>query len=49
MPEEPTGPRVLFNTVLAAAATLALSIAGIAGVAYLRGWGSESEPEPEPR
>lgn len=47
-PDEPSGPRVLFNTVLAAAVTLAFAIAGLAGVAYLRGWEPEPEPEPEP-
>lgn len=37
LPVEPSGPRVLFNTVLAAAVTFVLATTVVAGVAYLRG------------
>lgn len=37
MPSEPSGPRVLFNTVLAAAVTFVLAATTIAMIAYLRG------------
>ena len=37
MPSEPSGPRVLLNTVLAAAVTFVLAATAIAMIAYLRG------------
>ncbi len=37
VPDEPSGPRVLLNTVLAATAALVLALAGVALVAYLGG------------
>jgi capsular polysaccharide biosynthesis protein len=36
VPDGPSGPRVLFNTLLAAATALVLAIVGIATAAYLR-------------
>ena len=37
MPSEPSGPRVLFNTVLAAAVTFVLAATAVAMVVYVRG------------
>jgi capsular polysaccharide biosynthesis protein len=36
VPDEPSGPRVLLNTLLAAAATLVLALVAVSAVAYLR-------------
>ncbi|MEW6224338.1 MAG: Wzz/FepE/Etk N-terminal domain-containing protein [Chloroflexota bacterium] len=35
-PLEPSGPRVLFNTIIAAAVTLVLAVAAVAAIAYAR-------------
>jgi capsular polysaccharide biosynthesis protein len=37
VPDAPSGPRVLFNTLLAAATALVLAVVGIATAAYYRG------------
>lgn len=44
VPNEPSGPRVLFNTLLAAAVTLVLALVAGAVVAYFRDW-EPDEPD----
>jgi len=36
VPLEPSGPRVLFNTIIAAAVTFVLAVAALAAIAYIR-------------